>query len=210
MSNAKFGGAVPILKYFNIRGRAEPIRVLFEDQGVKYEDKRVAKEEWVELKKNLVESGDNIFGQLPVLVINGKTYVQSYAIFRYIGNHLDIYGSNLEERYQIDMFAEGLTDLVREMVVLFGNNDEAKQLFWKDKFPLHAGNLDKVLANNGGPFVLGTKFSWIDAVAFNLVSRVLPDVADVKEKYPHFGKLHAAVAARPNIAAYLASDRVPK
>jgi len=30
------------------------------------------------------------------------------------------------------------------------------------------------------------------------------------ERFPHLGFLHAAVIARPNIAAYLASNRVPK
>ena len=38
------------LIYFDIRGRAEPIRLLFALAGVKYTDKRVSKMEWPELK----------------------------------------------------------------------------------------------------------------------------------------------------------------
>ena len=38
------------LIYFNGRGRAETIRLLFAASGTQYEDKRIAKEEWPELK----------------------------------------------------------------------------------------------------------------------------------------------------------------
>ena len=35
------------LYYFNIKARAEPIRILFAQADVKYEDIRIAKEEWM-------------------------------------------------------------------------------------------------------------------------------------------------------------------
>ena len=38
------------LTYFNGRGRAEVIRLLFEVAGVKYEDVRIEREAWPELK----------------------------------------------------------------------------------------------------------------------------------------------------------------
>lgn len=38
------------LIYFDIRGRAEPIRILFALAGVKYIDRRLSKEEWPEMK----------------------------------------------------------------------------------------------------------------------------------------------------------------
>ena len=39
------------LTYFNARGRAEVIRLIFAKAGVDYEDKRVVKEEWPSLKE---------------------------------------------------------------------------------------------------------------------------------------------------------------
>ena len=38
------------LIYFNGRDRAEIARLMFAQAGVKYEDKRVTEEEWVEMK----------------------------------------------------------------------------------------------------------------------------------------------------------------
>lgn len=40
------------LTYFNIRGLAENVRLILAQAGVDYEDKRVTKEEWAELKES--------------------------------------------------------------------------------------------------------------------------------------------------------------
>ncbi len=38
------------LTYFNGRGRAEAIRIIFEVKGIKYEDVRIKPEDWPNLK----------------------------------------------------------------------------------------------------------------------------------------------------------------
>jgi hypothetical protein len=55
------GDAIPVITYFNVRGRAEVIRLLLEEVGVEYRERRVAVEEWSALKATLP------FGQLPCL-----------------------------------------------------------------------------------------------------------------------------------------------
>lgn len=40
------------LIYFNARGRAEHIRFIFAYAGVEYEDERISREKWPELKKS--------------------------------------------------------------------------------------------------------------------------------------------------------------
>lgn len=40
------------LTYFDARGRAEPIRLLFANAGVTYEDVRLTKEQWGSMKSS--------------------------------------------------------------------------------------------------------------------------------------------------------------
>lgn len=80
---------------------------MFEDQGIKYEDIRIAPVEWPAVKKQLIESGENPVGQVPVVIVNKKVLTQSSAIFRYFAR---IYGlllfllSSIPVIKQVDFF----------------------------------------------------------------------------------------------------------
>ena len=64
------------LIYFNMKGRAELIRFIFAQAGVKYEDERIISEQWPELKQKMP------FGVVPVVVENGKQLSGSTTIAR--------------------------------------------------------------------------------------------------------------------------------
>ena len=42
-----------VLTYFNVRGRAEPTRLLFKAAGVEFEDRRMTFEEWGTKKEEM-------------------------------------------------------------------------------------------------------------------------------------------------------------
>ncbi|PIK61850.1 hypothetical protein BSL78_01181 [Apostichopus japonicus] len=66
------------LIYFNWKGRAEGARYIFHLAGQEFEDYRVTKEEWKQLKPKTP------LGQIPILEVDGKQLPQSHAIRRYL------------------------------------------------------------------------------------------------------------------------------
>ena len=66
------------LTYFNLKGRAELSRLILAEAGVDYEDCRLERDEWAQLK----ESSFAPFGQLPVLEVDGVVVAQSNSISR--------------------------------------------------------------------------------------------------------------------------------
>ena len=65
------------LTYFDIKGAAEKVRLAFVLNGIPFEDERLQRAQWLELKPKTK------FGQLPLLSINGQEPVaQSDAMLR--------------------------------------------------------------------------------------------------------------------------------
>ncbi|GMS85899.1 hypothetical protein PENTCL1PPCAC_8074 [Pristionchus entomophagus] len=78
------------LTYFDLRGRGEPIRMMFGIAGVPLEDNRLQMqiEEWPGMKKNFP------FEALPVLEVDGVQVAQTLAILRYIARETGYAGSD--------------------------------------------------------------------------------------------------------------------
>jgi len=68
--------------YFDVYGRAEPIRMLLSHAKVPFEDVRLQAEDFAKLKtdQNKLE-----FAQLPVIEHDGRFMSQSISILRYLG-----------------------------------------------------------------------------------------------------------------------------
>ena len=84
------------LIYNNSRGRVEPIRIIFAQAGVKYEDIRFDHDQWVnECKKRKLNISELLthlnvytempFGRAPSLEVDGTMITGSLNILRYLG-----------------------------------------------------------------------------------------------------------------------------
>ena len=184
--------------------------MMFEEKGIKYENQFVDRETWPVEKKRLMETGENPFGQVPVVSHNGKTLFQSAAFTRYYAKKLGLHGSNPDEEYQIDNLYDCVADATKDSLVLYGNDEAAKKQYWAEKAVPNAEKVEKVASKNGtnpGPFYLGPVFSWADLLLFQFAHGQKKGISDFTSRFPFITKVSANVAARPNIAAYLSSDR---
>ncbi|XP_062319175.1 glutathione S-transferase A1-like [Osmerus eperlanus] len=104
-----------VLHYFNGRGRMETIRWLLAVAGVEFEEEFITDPQQYE---KLVSDGDLVFGQLPMVEIDGMKLVQTKAILNYIAGKYNLYGKDLKQRAMIDMYSEGVRDLMERFLVL--------------------------------------------------------------------------------------------
>lgn len=90
------------LNYFNFRGRGEVIRLIFAAAGQKYEDHRIERAQWPEIKPKA------ILGTLPWLEIHDNGHVtllgQSPTISRYLARKFNLAGKNDLEAAEIEMY----------------------------------------------------------------------------------------------------------
>jgi glutathione S-transferase len=83
--------------------------------------------------------------------------------------------------------------------------------FVKERMPKYLGWLERVLERNGGRWLVGLDLTYADLSAFQVVEGLryaFPNaMARLEAKLPRLVALRDRVAARPRIAAYLASSR---
>ncbi|XP_041865453.1 glutathione S-transferase A4-like [Melanotaenia boesemani] len=103
-----------ILYYFNGRGKMESIRWLLTVAGVEFDEMYLTTREDFE---KLVNNGSLMFQQLPLVEIDGMKLVQSKAILKYIAEKYNLHGKDIKERVMVNMYAEGLMDLM-EMIAI--------------------------------------------------------------------------------------------
>lgn len=129
------------LKYFAVRGRAEPIRLLLEELQIPYNDVQVQLKDWLQTKPTLK------FKQLPVYEEKhpsgdeSKTLVipQSQAILRYLARKYDVYGKTESERIRCDIVEELAQDFIIEIGLLIWDKkfNELRDSFITNKLSPH-------------------------------------------------------------------------
>ncbi|XP_047535692.1 glutathione S-transferase 2-like isoform X1 [Vanessa atalanta] len=194
--------------YFQLKAAGESIRLLLAYGGQEFEDIRVAREDWPELKPSMP------FGQMPVLEIDGKKYAQSTAIARYLGRKYGLVGKDIEEDFEIDQIIEFFNDIRIKAASVFYETDEnakAKKQEENEKnhYPVMLKKLDEIITKNKGHMALG-KLTWADFVFAGMYDafKFLLKISDLDEKYPSFKKLQETVLSIPKVKAYC--DKAPK
>ncbi len=83
--------------------------------------------------------------------------------------------------------------------------------FWKERVPKYLGYFEGLMEAGGSSYIAGRRATYVDLSLFQIVAGLryaFPRRMKAFEReVPRLAELHDRVAARPNIKAYLASER---
>jgi glutathione S-transferase len=195
----------PQITYFDIRGRAECIRLLLEETGTEYEDLQITNAEWPEMKPKLP------FAQLPVFRDGDVELVQSHAIVRHLARVHGLDGENEAQRVRCDVAGEAIRDAdghLGSVVWRPGFEKQRKHVVEKE-LPQWLGPLERFFRGNATPFWAGASLTFADIVAFDYLENTEALFPGALLATEHLAAFRDRFAERPNIAAYLQSSRRP-
>ena len=197
------------LYYFNSRGSAEPIRFIFAQAGVQYEDVRLNENTWPEFKPK------SPYGALPVLEMDGKMVAGSCPIARYLAEEYGLAGSSAFENAEIAGIVDVLHDFLLKGVPLasFGEKDETRKAELKKEFeekhaPRYLGALEKRATENNSAdgWIYGAKVTYADLRAsaqFGVMEHWQVMLPGMLDDYPALKKLKRSVENLPAIAKWI-------
>lgn len=227
MSTAKM-----ILGYWNIRGLAQPIRLLLTQAGVDFEDKRYPtlgtppsesnSSDWLADKN--ANTFDLTFPNLPYLIDGDVHLTQTLAILRYLGRKLGFVGKTEREILRVELTEQQVADLRAAFAKLCyspdferlqeGSRSAADCLGildggFTERFSLMLRELSAFLADR--KWFAGDRMTYVDFAAYEILFQMSKwndkifgeAVANLKDFMTRFEAL-------PAIEAYLKSERYLK
>lgn len=198
------------LTYFDGQGKAEIIRLIFAAAGVDYEDVRIPREKWPEVKPTLGLP----MGQVPILEYQGHKLFQSLAISRFLAKKFGLAGKTEWEEVKVDIVVDSADDVLKPVIQFFRlekdekKKEELRNAYIRETLPNFLKNLENVLKsqNNGDGFFVGDSLTWADLQILVLCSRLelMVKLTNPFGEYPKLKGLVERVSAVPKVAAWLA------
>jgi glutathione S-transferase len=205
-----------------IQGRGEYVRLALEEAGVSYVD--VARERGAGAMMRMMEQGPTPPFAPPFLKAGKLVIAQTANILFYLGARHGLAPKTEAARLWVHQLQLTITDLVLEVhdthhplgPSLYYEDQRAPakkrtEEFWKERVPKFLGYFEQILQDNGGRHVAGRRLTYIDLSLFQVVEGLRYAFPKRMKRFegeiPGLIDLHGRIAARPNIKAYLASDR---
>ena len=207
-----------------IQGRGEYVRLALEEAGAEYAD--VARSERgmsAMMRMMQAQSGTPPFA--PPFLKAGKLVIgQTANILFYLGSRHGLAPKAEAGQLWVHQLQLTVTDLVTEVhdthhpigPSLYYEDQRAAAKkrtgeFWKERVPKYLGYFEGILKGSGGGWLTGRRLTYVDLSLFQIVEGLryaFPErMKAFERRIPGLVDLHDRVAARPNIRAYLASER---
>jgi glutathione S-transferase len=207
----------------DIQGRGEYVRLALEEAGADYAD--VAREHGVAAMMKMMQAGAATPPFAPPFLKAGKLVIgQTANILLYLGSRHGLAPKTEVGKLWVHQLQLTVTDFVLEVhdthhplgPSLYyedqrGPAKKRSEEFWSERVPKYLGYFEQLLQDSGGAWITGRRLTYIDLSLFQIVEGLryaFPNrMKAFERKIPGLVELRDRVAARPNIRAYLASDR---
>jgi glutathione S-transferase len=207
-----------------IQGRGEYVRLALEEAGADYADVARGERGMAAMMKMMqANSGTPPFAP-PFLKAGKRVVGQTANILLYLGSRHGLAPKAEAGRLWLHELQLTVADFVAEVhdthhpigVSLYyedqrGPAKKRTEEFWKERVPKYLGYFERLLTSSGGSYVTGRRLTYVDLSLFQIVEGLrygFPKrMKAFERKIPGLVDLRDRVAARPNIKAYLASDR---
>ena len=206
----------------SIPGRGEFVRLALEAAEVEYED--MAREKGAEALIEDLQSRTGIRPLAPPYLVIDEDFCigQTAHILAYLADRHDFGAGELETDLQLIQLQLDVTDIVAEVHnvhhpiagALYYQDQmdaayEAAQHFRDERLPKYLDHFERALEENGGPCVLGDRWTHVDTSLFQLMEGLdymFPNRMRELD-YPRLELCRQAVMEIGGIEQYLASDR---
>lgn len=209
---------ISTLTYFAIRGRGEPIRLVFAALG------KPCNEDPVDMKIMKSDASVFPFGQVPRFRDEEVDMCQSNAILRHLGRKYGLYGKTEKDACMVDMIMDGVESIKLKylnLIYVDRLNDEAKEQFfkahcdpstmWERNGGAHFEYLEKLIQRNeasGSGYSVGEGLTISDIVLFDMVDMMFRIYGQTfGEKMPSLSALHTKVGSLDGIKSYIESGK---
>lgn len=207
-----------------IQGRGEFVRLTLEEAAVPYVDVARRPNGMAAMAK-LLGDGDGLEPFAPPFLKSGHLVIaQTATILAYLGRRHGLVPRDESSQLRAQQLQLTIADLVAEAhethhpiagsLYYEDQKREAKKraaTFVTERLPKYLGYFERVLERNGGAHLVGKAVSYVDLSLFQVITGLeyaFPNaLGRLAPRIPLILILRAAIAARPRIAAYLASRR---
>jgi len=198
------------LTYFAGYGLAEQARWTMAAAGVEWEQVALSEHSQFLAMK---ESNQLLFGQLPLLEMDGLKLVQSQSMVRYVARKAGLVGKSPAEEALVDMVCEAVKDARGPVVGFCFNPDPASlQAAMPDTFKKHGPRFEAIFEQNPtfgeSPGVLASGLTVADVLVGEMAHEFVEWCGEgILVPYPKIAAVRKRILALPGVAAYLASPK---
>lgn len=187
----------------------ESIRWLLTVAGVEFDEMYLTTREQYE---KLLNDGSLMFQQVPLVEIDGMKLIQTKAILHYIAEKYNLHGKDIKDRAKVNMYAEGVIDLMEMFMALpFLPDPKAKldniQSKAKDRYlPV----FEKALT--GPVYLVGAKLSYADVLLLECTLMLEEKFPAILKDFPSVKSFQGRMTQIPAVQRFLlpGSKRKPQ